>query len=1036
MDNATTVSRQSHSPRFPNHLLATAAAAAAAATPANRAARDSNFTPTDAAVSLSSSSSSSTPSGVPKRPLDAHLLRDAKPMTPVLPSKLSASPPLSPPLVESLVILACRLSSVTSLPNPLRPPDVAAFPPAVSLHWLRDALQRLHDHLALHPPTVPISNGTASSSTASRPLPSPSPRVLALCVGSSFTAPCIPSDDVDGLEGVVDVKVDSEDDMDDTISRRRSSAAKRPRHFPPTTNPFNPQHNAPNSSYVNGTSVLRQSSRSASQSQILSTLPSRNSSHAGPPTVLEIPIDDDAHRSARSSLAAMDPRPFFLPIGSPANSYLTQKSSAKSLGQGQAIKLHRDYSKIFKETDDNGAPNHPGESSIEIAGGDLYTHAPISERWKIAHKIGEGGYAVVRFATRNAVKPGDPIPEKIIAAIKIISKKNLDSYNDKMVSREVFSFRLLDMAGGHANIVELYEVAEDEDNVYLVMELLEGGELFARIAERGQYTERDAANLVVSMLASLAFCHRLNLTHRDVKPENFVFAKRDSDGADVKLTDFGIAHYSEDISALCKTLCGTPLYVAPEVLLRQPYGPEADLWSLGVIVYIMLVGYPPFDDNDLVQLVKKIKYKPVKFDGPEWALISEEGKQFLANLLDKDASNRMTAQQALDHDWLRNNCQAATKNVLSEAQTNIKSFVSRKRWKAAIQSVKAMNRIHTMITLTRQGHASDEFDDISAEKVDVVTVQRADDASGELAVSRDCIPSCSSSSSSEFSPDIPRRAPIVALPIDRLSDASPRIGVASSIATPPSSRGSRKYIERGYIGKIGDDGTNEGTGTTSGITMDALANCSSAATGRSAGGSPASSVRRRTVRALGRLSLTRGRRVSSTMTGDGGSVLGATSDREGSQVLLAIDPAFESSDDSHKVERAMRQRRPRVAAIVRSKNSGILGRTETSPIVGAGDVPVAFPGRRSGPAINPSVLGQYSATPTRGVSLADSDSDRVGRTLTRAEGGVVRKMSSHARKLVGRSRRTVGVVSEDRDRPPVLMTMGEHRKQRRFPWFR
>lgn len=373
---------------------------------------------------------------------------------------------------------------------------------------------------------------------------------------------------------------------------------------------------------------------------------------------------------------------------------LDRNSSYQSRGSGGRARLHADYDKIYNRASDEPPPEN--ESQIKIAGGELFVDGRVQDRWSFGKKIGEGGFSIVIRATRKhhpRYTNDQEIPDA--CAIKVITKRP-EAFNRRMVEREVFSYRLLEMVGGHENIVKLYEVSEDDEKVYLVMELLEGGELFSRISERGLYTEKDAANLVVSMLASLCFCHRFNLTHRDVKPENFVFLKEMGNDADLKITDFGIAHYSEDPEAVCRTMCGTPLYIAPEVLFRQPYGAEADLWSLGVIVYIMLVGYPPFHDQDMVQLVKKIKYKPVSFDGPEWVLISEQGKSFLSNLLDKDKSNRMTAQQALEHEWLKNNCQAASRNVLEVAQMNIKSFTTRKRWKAAGATSRALSKLKSV----------------------------------------------------------------------------------------------------------------------------------------------------------------------------------------------------------------------------------------------------------------------------------------------------------------------------------------------------
>lgn len=431
------------------------------------------------------------------------------------------------------------------------------------------------------------------------------------------------------------------------------------------------------------------------------------------------PTPSIGHRvlSATSSLGAAPlpklpsgldlPMDSFRSRGNSSATNLDANSSFQSRASGGRARLHADYDKIYNRPSD--APPPEDESQIKIAGGDLFVEGRVQDRWALGRKIGEGGFSTVYKAARKRHPRYDHhqcIPDA--CAIKVITKRP-EPFNRRMVEREVFSYRLLEMVGGHENIVKLYEVSEDDDKVYLVMELLEGGELFSRIAERGLYTEKDAANLVVSMLASLCFCHRFNLTHRDVKPENFVFLKKAGNHAELKLTDFGIAHYSEDPEAVCKTMCGTPLYIAPEVLFRQPYGAEADLWSLGVIVYIMLVGYPPFHDQDMVQLVKKIKYKPVAFEGAEWSLISEHGKNFLLNLLDKDKSNRMTAQQALEHEWLKNNCQLASRNVLEVAQMNIKSFATRKRWKAAAGTgSKALNKGSRMVDATGAAAISDD----------------------------------------------------------------------------------------------------------------------------------------------------------------------------------------------------------------------------------------------------------------------------------------------------------------------------------------
>lgn len=793
----------------------------------------------------------------------------------------SPSAPFTPTILDTLVHIVNRVSHKVGLSDPMHAPAPAApKTPHLTLHWLVDALERVDKQLLLDYPENPSLFPPRRRSR----------RPIQTADDDAIT--------VDGLEGVEDCKVDSEDDLeaepdqDSVLNPRRRSSARRSRLIP--------------------------GGRSAATYLNLPPLPN-------------IVHDDEAAlQSARSSQAHLDPRAHTRPpLGSAGNSYLTHISSIKSIRHGDATKLHLDYNKIFSRED--AAPLGPDETAINVAAGELFVEAPIATRWEIGQKIGEGGYSVVHLA--HALHPPLSHSRSCSAAVKIISKKRPELYNEKMVSREVFSFRLLDMAGGHVNIVEVYEVSEDADNVYLIMELLAGGELFAHITDRGEYTERDAANLVVSMLSSLACIHRLNLTHRDVKPENFVF---NADGDDLKLTDFGIAHYSEDPSALCKTLCGTPLYVAPEVLLRQPYGPEADLWSLGVIVYIMLVGYPPFDDNDIVQLVKKIKYSQVKFDGTEWILVSDEGKKFLANLLDKDASNRMTAQQALEHDWLKSNCQAATNNVLEAAQTNIISFVARKRLRAAIQGVKAMNRIHKMVELARE---EEELQDLSSERIEVVSVERpnTDGVKGVI-----------------DSETMTRREKVVR---------------GGSFSSSSSEDGSRFHKRAAPI-------SNSST--------------------RSRGGRPPVMPLRYS---------SNGRKRSSSLVVKGVAPKAASGSNIGdgaSMVFLPTDPLCESSSgESMKGDKRPRGQR---AGASRVTYSALTSRMESNPFVGN--------------------------------TSSEINSGKVLRTMSRSDGGVVRKMSSHARKIVDMLPGRRGMAGSSGDRHPVMMEMGEHRRKKHFSgWF-
>lgn len=774
------------------------------------------------------------------------------------------------------------------------PPNAGRPPPALihherTLHWVVDALDLLGKRITelIADPAVPST--TPPVPTQQRTQANPA-------------LPCN-MDIEDGLDGLGDFKVDSEDDVSvphiDSHLLSPLSTAQSSRL------PANAGSSSTDAPALN-----------------LTSLPA-----------LQLGDDGQLHSGNSSHVGIARRPPSSLPIGSDANLCLTENSSWRSVGHGDPRKLHADYTQIFGTEADT--PIVSGESTMSVAAGEMYNPKQLSERWALGTLIGEGGYSKVYIAENKAmsagcanVEIGRDFPK--LAAVKVIPKKSND-YNEKMVSREVFSVRLLQMAGGHSNIVEMYEVYEDDDYVYLVMELLAGGELFASITERGRYTERDAASLALSMLAALACCHRLNLTHRDVKPENFVFLTRDGNAADLKLTDFGISHYSEDPSALCKTLCGTPLYVAPEVVLRQPYGPEADIWSLGVIVYVMLVGYPPFDDLDIVELMKKIKFQPVKFDGEGWDLISNEGKHFVAHLLDKDASNRMTAQQAMEHDWLRNNCEAAPPNTLQEAQGKIKEFVSRHLWRTAIQGVRAVNRIQKMVEMSRENtdYGISEF--VAAQNDDIVERVTTMDEQDEESILR----RYSSSSSSEQDLQqlgLERRPPVRTSP-------------------PPKALVPSKLLRY-------------------------------------------SSLHRK--------------RSSSVIVH--GSARQVKPNHEASMVLLPIDPAFESSGELHSRTSSKREDRPKTSRVT---YSSFTSRMESSS-----------------PRFGNSSIGTGTSNSSEGMENGETKHGRDQR-------GVVRKMSSHAKKLVGRGRRAVGGVVNERERPPVMLSMGDQRNRRKFgKWFK
>ena len=200
----------------------------------------------------------------------------------------------------------------------------------------------------------------------------------------------------------------------------------------------------------------------------------------------------------------------------------------------------------------------------------------------------------------------------------------------------------------------LYDSFEDGDAVHLLMDLCTGGELFDRIVARGHYSEDDARKLTVVMLKAVLYLHEMGIAHRDLKPENLLL-KDTSEEAAVKITDFGLSKIFADSAegeVIMKTACGTPGYVAPEVLVHEAYSSQVDLWSIGVIVYILLCGFPPFYGDNDAQMFRKIKAGSFKFLSPYWDKISSDAKDFVAKLLVVDPKKRMDCRAALTHRWL------------------------------------------------------------------------------------------------------------------------------------------------------------------------------------------------------------------------------------------------------------------------------------------------------------------------------------------------------------------------------------------------
>jgi len=205
----------------------------------------------------------------------------------------------------------------------------------------------------------------------------------------------------------------------------------------------------------------------------------------------------------------------------------------------------------------------------------------------------------------------------------------------------------------------LKEIIDTKNCLFIVTELVTGGELFDKIVELGQYSEKEAATLVMKMVSAIDYLHDINIVHRDLKPENLLL-KDAANISEVKLADFGLSKIV-GTKVMMQTACGTPGYVAPEVLNATGYDKEVDMWSIGVITYILLCGFPPFYNDSLPELFEQIMKADYDFPDDYWKDVSEEAKDFIRRLLVVEPSKRMTGKEALKHPWLHGAFTSANK---------------------------------------------------------------------------------------------------------------------------------------------------------------------------------------------------------------------------------------------------------------------------------------------------------------------------------------------------------------------------------------
>uniref|UniRef100_A0A8C5UDY6 calcium/calmodulin-dependent protein kinase n=1 Tax=Malurus cyaneus samueli TaxID=2593467 RepID=A0A8C5UDY6_9PASS len=298
----------------------------------------------------------------------------------------------------------------------------------------------------------------------------------------------------------------------------------------------------------------------------------------------------------------------------------------------------------------------------------------FTEEYQLFEELGKGAFSIVRRCVK--VLAGQEY------AAKIINTKKLSARDHQKLEREARICRLLK----HPNIVRLHDSISEEGHHYLIFDLVTGGELFEDIVAREYYSEADASHCIQQILEAVLHCHQMGVVHRDLKPENLLLASK-LKGAAVKLADFGLAIEVEGDQQAWFGFAGTPGYLSPEVLRKDPYGKAVDLWACGVILYILLVGYPPFWDEDQHRLYQQIKAGAYDFPSPEWDTVTPEAKDLINKMLTINPSKRITAAEALKHPWISHRATVASCMHRQETVDCLKKFNARRKLKVTLSKL-------------------------------------------------------------------------------------------------------------------------------------------------------------------------------------------------------------------------------------------------------------------------------------------------------------------------------------------------------------
>ncbi|XP_025421876.1 calcium/calmodulin-dependent protein kinase type II alpha chain isoform X15 [Sipha flava] len=352
----------------------------------------------------------------------------------------------------------------------------------------------------------------------------------------------------------------------------------------------------------------------------------------------------------------------------------------------------------------------------------------FSDNYELKEELGKGAFSVVRKCIQKHTG--------LEFAAKIINTKKLSARDFQKLEREARICRKLQ----HPNIVRLHDSIQEELFHYLVFDLVTGGELFEDIVAREFYSEADASHCIQQILESVNHCHTNGVVHRDLKPENLLLASKVK-GAAVKLADFGLAIEVQGDQQAWFGFAGTPGYLSPEVLKKEPYGKPVDIWACGVILYILLVGYPPFWDEDQHRLYAQIKAGAYDYPSPEWDTVTPDAKNLINQMLTVNPAKRVTASDALKHPWICYREKVASAVHRQETVDCLKKFNARRKLKGAILTTMLATRnfsskydVHGRSIITnKKGDGSQvkestesnttiEDDDVRARKQEIVKI--------------------------------------------------------------------------------------------------------------------------------------------------------------------------------------------------------------------------------------------------------------------------------------------------------------------------